>query len=552
MNSRLKKYWLHHGLSKSESFNESLNRSSGQVVLLSYGCTIPFLVFVLWRVFPIDRYPVEFACYAVFAVLVTGLFLYTLFKPRSRRNLRGYLIYSLPLGTAGLYYNIWSQGPSLSAMLGTISCFACVTTLIRSRSEGLFAVCYFLLATAVCVFKHPVDGVIESYVPAALACLTFLSISQNSRLKREQIHADRSRVLSSSVQLWNSVLENVSINLALTDVDGTIVEIGRTHGGFEKDKVIGTSFRDYLPSEQRERYDHALTLARESQSAAVYEVTVPTPVGRPMTFTTSVWPIRERGETIGFMFFTVDVTDQMEANRKAHHLSQVSILGQLSASIAHEIRNPLTVITGNLDLIESQMKKGAPPPDMNARIEKLRGMTDRIGEIVRSVSRMYHSGEHEPVMTESVSGLIRDALSFSQQKCREKDISVEVIQNDPALTIACKALLVSQAIVNLIHNSIDAAKEFKERWIRIVVEEQGANVQISVIDSGPGIPQAVLANIGMPFYTTKGVGKGTGLGINLAKKIVEDHGGEFRYDQTSPHTKFDMIFPKQAPAADAA
>ena len=130
----------------------------------------------------------------------------------------------------------------------------------------------------------------------------------------------------------------------------------------------------------------------------------------------------------------------------------------------------------------------------------------------------------------------------------ESAISIEVIQKDARLSVHGKPLMLSQAVLNLMHNSIDAATTLKEKWIKIEVVDLGTNVQISVIDSGRGIPEQVLKNVGQPFYTTKSAGKGNGLGINLARRVIEEHGGVFRYDPDHAHTKFDLILPKSRAA----
>jgi signal transduction histidine kinase len=119
-----------------------------------------------------------------------------------------------------------------------------------------------------------------------------------------------------------------------------------------------------------------------------------------------------------------------------------------------------------------------------------------------------------------------------------------VIQDNKQLVIHGKPLMLSQAILNLMHNSIDAAREFNDKWIKIVVTDKENEVQISVIDSGRGISDEILKQIGRPFYTTKSAGNGNGLGINLARRVIEGHGGVFRYDPEHAHTKFDLCLPK--------
>ena len=157
---------------------------------------------------------------------------------------------------------------------------------------------------------------------------------------------------------------------------------------------------------------------------------------------------------------------------------------------------------------------------------------------------MYHSGESDPFQQCKVDDIIKDATSFCAQKCIECEITLDVIQSDHELTVHGKPLMLSQAILNLMHNSIDAVRALNRKWIKIIVADIGPNVQISVIDSGLGISEQILKNMGQAFYTTKSAGNGNGLGINLARRVIEEHGGLFHYDPEHGNTKFDLILPK--------
>jgi C4-dicarboxylate-specific signal transduction histidine kinase len=99
--------------------------------------------------------------------------------------------------------------------------------------------------------------------------------------------------------------------------------------------------------------------------------------------------------------------------------------------------------------------------------------------------------------------------------------------------------------VNLVNNARDAVAQAAIRWIRIEAVPAGGSMEISVADSGPGIPEDIRARIMDPFFTTKGVGRGTGLGLSISKAIVEDHGGSLILDPSSRHTRFVVKLPRK-------
>ena len=117
------------------------------------------------------------------------------------------------------------------------------------------------------------------------------------------------------------------------------------------------------------------------------------------------------------------------------------------------------------------------------------------------------------------------------------------------MIINCRSVEISQVLMNLLNNSRDAltmkdSKDPDDRWINIVVTDQGENVEINVMDNGNGIPHDVAEKIMQPFFTTKELGKGTGLGLSISRNIIESHKGRFFLDSNSQYTKFTIILPK--------
>src|SRR4029077_10772522 len=112
---------------------------------------------------------------------------------------------------------------------------------------------------------------------------------------------------------------------------------------------------------------------------------------------------------------------------------------------------------------------------------------------------------------------------------------------------------VTQVLLNLLSNAYDAVENQDERWVRIAVDIHDDEVQIGVLDSGPGVPDDIAARIMEPFYTTKEIGRGTGLGLSLSKGIAEAHGGRLELDPHARPTRFTLTLKlAAAPAPEPA
>jgi len=108
---------------------------------------------------------------------------------------------------------------------------------------------------------------------------------------------------------------------------------------------------------------------------------------------------------------------------------------------------------------------------------------------------------------------------------------------EPALAIRCRGSEISQVLVNLLNNAIDASKGRHE------IQAKAGMLEVSVSDNGCGVPRANLARLHEPFFTTKEAGKGIGLGLSIARTIVEGNGGKPSLDETSLHTRFVFSVP---------
>lgn len=249
----------------------------------------------------------------------------------------------------------------------------------------------------------------------------------------------------------------------------------------------------------------------------------------------------ERGSLLGAVEISSDVTEQAHAARALAHAEKMNVVGQLAAGVAHEINSPLDGAIEASRIIEA----GDCPPDQSRAFAKAqRAALERIAAIVK---RLLTFSRREDADIESVvvSEAIREAVELVSHRITKSGVKVETPAPDRMrCSVSGQSLEVSQVIVNLLSNALDESRE--GGTIRIDSWCSDRWVVISVTDQGGGIPEKSMDWIFTPFFTTKSVGKGTGLGLAVSKNIVEKYGGRIEFTNMDPPwgAKFIVYLPR--------
>jgi hypothetical protein len=223
---------------------------------------------------------------------------------------------------------------------------------------------------------------------------------------------------------------------------------------------------------------------------------------------------------------------------RAEHLAT---LGELATGLAHEIRNPLAGIAGVIEIIGRDLPLSSPARGV---VKEVRQEIGRINQIVTDL--LQTARPHPPQVRKSdLNTTVEHAVMLGRQQALAKSTRI-ALQKDPTLPLVeHDSDQIHQVLLNLLLNAVQAIDADGE--IRVTVKAQGEMAAVEVADNGRGIAPENLPNIFRPFYTTKG--EGTGLGLSLARRIVEDHQG--RIDVTSSvgkGTTFAVILPLQRSA----
>lgn len=225
--------------------------------------------------------------------------------------------------------------------------------------------------------------------------------------------------------------------------------------------------------------------------------------------------------------------------------TKMSALGEMAGGIAHEINTPLAAISMTAEFLE-EMARENNQPSMVKGLESITSIVEKVSRIILGLRRFSRDSSQDPSSKAYVKDILADTLTLCTEKFRTKKIRLEIRDLTEEIPVNCVAEQISQVILNLFHNSVDAIAELPSEslWILVEVIPTDQSVEISVTDGGHGIPENVQAKLMQPFFTTKPVGKGTGLGLSLSKGIVERQRGTFVYDKTSKNTKFTVTLPR--------
>lgn len=231
-----------------------------------------------------------------------------------------------------------------------------------------------------------------------------------------------------------------------------------------------------------------------------------------------------------------------EDSNQITSLSNLSAIGEMAGNIAHEINNPLTIISSTAHLLKIMNERGDLTPEIQEKkLNTIQDTTIRVSKIVESLRVLSRDSSNDELERIPISIILNEITSVSIERMRVNNImfsypNTEEIDN---LVVECKHVQVAQVFINLVNNSYDAIIHNEaEKWIKIEIEKMDNFIEISVSDSGSGIPPEVVDKMFRPYFTTKDIGEGTGLGLSLSKKMIEQSGGSLWYDKKSQNTCF--------------
>jgi PAS domain S-box-containing protein len=378
----------------------------------------------------------------------------------------------------------------------------------------------------------------DVFTPTRMSVLKLLASAAAVSLENTRLYSD---LREREARVRRLVDSNI-IGIFIWDVDGLIIDANeaflRIVGHDREDLLAGRlSWRELTPPEWREHDDRALAAVKITGIAAAYEKELFRKGGMrvPVLAGAAIFD-RARNDGVAFM---VDLSDRRRAedaardsDRRFHdielqleHANRVATVGQLSASIVHEVTQPITGVANNAQTALLCLRSGVPDLDrVRAALTRIVRDCGRASDVVGRIRALIRKAPPQKDLVH-INDAIEDVVALTHAEVVKWSITCRT-QLSPGLpVIALDRVQLQQVILNLIMNAVEAMShiEVEDREIVIVTSSDAENIHVSVRDSGPGVDEANRERIFNAFYSTKP--SGLGMGLQICRSIIEAHGG---------------------------
>jgi len=229
--------------------------------------------------------------------------------------------------------------------------------------------------------------------------------------------------------------------------------------------------------------------------------------------------VGENGDVEHIMVVAKDITEKRRAEELLWNSEKLSLVGELAAGVAHEIRNPITAIKGFIQLFQQGLIRDEYFDIILSEFNRIEGIIKEFLSLAKP-----QESQLNPV---NINILLKEVetLISSEAYLKNVEFFIEIDPNIP--TIMCDANQIKQVLLNLCKNSMEAMALTRKGLIKITVQIENGDLCINVIDNGVGISEDRLKRLGEPFYSNKE--KGTGLGLMLCFRIIRQHNGSITF-----------------------
>ncbi|KAA3656990.1 MAG: PAS domain S-box protein, partial [Calditrichaeota bacterium] len=255
----------------------------------------------------------------------------------------------------------------------------------------------------------------------------------------------------------------------------------------------------------------------------------------------SITSIHEQDKTVGYMGVEFDMRKQQELEKRVIQSERLAIIGQMAAKVAHEVRNPLSSISLNAELLGDELRSTSEgiTAEGESLLKAIMDEVERVTNLTEDYLQFSRLPEAEFHLV-YLDQLLEDTIDFVEAEANSQGIQIirEIEAELPR--VAADYHQIRRVILNLMRNAFDAMRN--GGFLRLHAVAAGTNVEVSIADTGDGIAEEQRTKIFEPFYTTRDMG--TGLGLAIARQIVQEHNGRLSFtSKENAGTVFTMVLP---------
>lgn len=330
--------------------------------------------------------------------------------------------------------------------------------------------------------------------------------------------------LRSTKQYLESFVNHTSDAIHVSDLEGRVTQVNRafeTMYGWSEEEILGKMLRN-VPEELEKEFGDVWDTVLAGGAVADLETVRYAKDGQPFDVSLTVSSIRDEAEKIvAVATISRNITARKQTEEMLRRSEKLSVVGQLAAGVAHEIRNPLTTLRG---FVQLQQQQGSIPP---AYLQIMLSELDRINYIVSELL-IFAKPQADRFRLAPIADIIRDIVLLLDSQARMNNVRIETRFSEELPDIRCEVNQLKQVFLNVMKNGMEAMPDGGVLFVEAYRAPRDEGVYVRVTDQGEGIPEENLARLGEPFFSTKE--SGNGLGLMVSQQIITNHKGTMRFE----------------------
>ena len=364
---------------------------------------------------------------------------------------------------------------------------------------------------------------------------------EKERIDREvaRLEAFNKNVIAS----LNDVIQIIDLNGNITFANKRLEDLLE----YEPGKLVGLHYSRVVIEEGHHLFQDVIDARGNPPSKSTFDTSFITRSGKKIPFWVSASPLMEGSSLVGIVAAVTDMSEIQRLKEELFQSEKMSLIGTLASEVAHEINNPLGGLIMAVQMLLGDIRAGHLNPQMV--VEELVEIENDARRCKKITQRLLDFSRRMPEERNllNLTKVIEDGVLLLQRQIEIQNISFSKVYAENLPPVRGNTNSLQQVIMNVVKNARDAMPEgghialyTNEERLR----DRGQWVRISISDTGPGISSQIADDLFNPFFTTKRGGKGTGLGLAVSKRIVEEHGGHITFgNRTEGGAVFHILLP---------
>jgi len=354
---------------------------------------------------------------------------------------------------------------------------------------------------------------------------------ENSLLYQDQ--QERAAELKLLKEFNESIIESINVGLLAVDLEGRVTRLNSALEhilDLRRDAAVGRRVEDLFSEDFADTLKQVLGKDgwRLKEIRNIYKLHTATRGNRSLVLNIALAPLQDGQGQTGALVVLEDVTARITLEEQLQQREKLSSIGLLAAGVAHEVNTPLTGVSSYTQMLLGMLNENDPK---HALLQKVRTQAERATNIVNNLLNFSRTGSATEFVEVDVARVLDDTLQLLEPQLRRSQIEIVRSYAPDAPEAYGNAGKLQQVFTNLILNARDAIPDGGRIIVATETADDGSLIA-EISDTGIGIAPENVAKIYDPFYTTKGVGQGTGLGLAVSYGIVQEHAGRITVDST--------------------